>query len=627
MSFAQSYQVHSSPELLLSEDRNKLIISYVKMADGREIPLSRYGDETWNYTPFFPHAARGKQDKEIVWKKTPEDWRPSMRSAAAAFTFRAAPGGQRLDPATVPKRHVVLNAFAKWCDSIGIKRFADVRAFDLRNYLQKLRDSGVHDRTLAHHISVLRKVYELRAVLEDSFTAEAVRELSFDQVGPLWEPEAGKERRTELLPLAEASSLFVAARTHLVRAAELLRLRDDLAQRWAEAKSEMDRKKWGESVKRHVIWAAGFRDVHQFESAVSDIRTAAYVVLALTTGCRVHELGEANVRCVYSQKVGGETYWWLKSATRKIGDGPMRWLAPAVAKEAVDALEWYSAPLRLQIAKELSETRELLAHADTDKSRASLAVSVLELERNANRLFLSDSSRGVVSTDTKSHNKQLKAFGERMGLKFGSPLATHRFRRTYAVIAVHLNKGPRVDLVTLQQHFKHSSLLLTQWYAELTETDRDLYELIDEESIYFDSSLIDHWLEESTPLAGGFGSRIKAFAGKNHQPMLFKSRREFVESICDGINIRSTGHSWCLAEAQDCGGRGLFEAPSCGDCGNGVIDNTFTEVWQNLRRDHEELLELDDIGPGGRAKAKAGLFAADAILARLTKDEREASGG
>lgn len=625
MSGGALYKLHAAPLLVSSVERDQLVISYIQMADGTQIPLSRYGDLTWSYLPFFPGAARGRQDKEIVWGKTPVEWLPYMKSAIAALTFRAAPGGQMLDPATIPKRHLTLNAFAKWCSSVGIQRFSDVRAFDITRYIDKLRAEGAFDRTLAVHIAVLRKVYELRAAMLDSFTDAAAVALRYDQVGPLWEPDATDARRTELIPLSEASSLFVAARTHLADAPALLRLRDDLLKQWESAQGSVSRKHWGEVVKKPMVRGAGYEGAMEFESALSDIRTAAYIVLALTTGCRVHELGEAKVGCMYSEQVDGETYWWLKAATRKIGDGPMRWLAPEAAKEAADVLEWHSSPLRRRISTGLDAARRQFAMATTETEKARLAAQILELERNVDRLFLSESSCGVVSTETKSHNKQLRAFAERKGIKLESPLATHRFRRTYAVIVVHLNKGPRIDLVTLQHHFKHASLMMTEGYAELDLTDRELFELIEAETVEFDVALVDHWLEDSTSLAGGFGARIKAYAGKHHQPMFFKTRREFVDSLRDGINIRSTGHSWCLVDGMDCGGQGLFEAPRCGDCGNGVIDESYRDVWLNIRQDHHDLTKLDDIGPGGKLKAEKGLAVSEAVLSQLIQLDDESA--
>lgn len=614
---AMSYQSHIAPKLLNRSDRNALVMTYIKTSDGASVPLSYYGDMVWDYTPYFPHAARGKWDKQIQWAKTPLEWIESLKGVVSAFTHRKRPGGIQLDPATIPKRTVTLNAFAKWCSTAGIKRFQDVRAFDIARYLQKLRDDGVVDRTLAAHITLLRRVYEMRMFMADSFSDEAVSALHFDQVGPLWEPGAGEERRTELIPLADAARLFSAALEQLNAAEVLLRLRDELDADWRASSEHMDRKKWGEAIKNPWVRQAGFKSVHEFESALTDIRTAAYIVLALTTGCRVHEVGDIRIGCVYHEVIDGETYWWLKSATRKISDGPERWLAPEIVKKAASALEWHSAPLRQRVVAELVSARKRSSEQMPQSERAKLAARILELERNSDRLFLSEAPSGVVSTDTKAHNKQLNAFARRKGLHFASPLATHRFRRTYAVIVIHLNKGARIDLITLQHHYKHASVLMTEWYASLPETDKELYELIEQETDYFDLALVDHWMEPTTPLAGGLGKRIKAYPGRHHQPMFFKSRREFVDSIREGLNIRSTGHSWCLADAQDCGGRGLFEAPRCNDCANGVIDDHFSDVWQNLRTQHAELVELNDIGPGGREKAKKSLAAAEAVLAQL----------
>lgn len=402
-----------------------------------------------------------------------------------------------------------------------------------------------------------------------------------------------------------------------------MRLRDELESDWLLASESMDRKYWGEKVKGPRVRQAGFEDVYEYESALADIRTAAYIILALTTGCRVHELGDIRVGCLYQEIVDGETYWWLKSSTRKIGDGPERWLAPAIAERAVTALLWLSAPLRQQISLELAFAREQAQNPMSDSERAKLAVKTLELERNSSRLFLSASGGSVTSTETKAHNKQLKAFAIRKGLQFATPLATHRFRRTYAVIVVHLNKGARIDLVTLQHHFKHASVLMTEWYAGLSDTDKELYDLIENETDQFDFALVDHWMEVETPLGGGLGKRIKNYPGRLHQPMFFATRRDFVNSIREGLNIRSTGHSWCVADAQDCGGRGLFEAPRCDDCASGVIDDNFTDVWRNLQLQHEELVELSDIGPGGREKAKKILAAADRVLAQLVSVDSE----
>jgi hypothetical protein len=177
-------------------------------------------------------------------------------------------------------------------------------------------------------------------------------------------------------------------------------------------------------------------------------------------------------------------------------------------------------------------------------------------------------------------------------------LHTHRFRRTYAVIVVRLNKGIRVDLVTLKEHFKHASVLMTEWYASLSDADRELLGIIDDEVDLFDGALVDHWLQPETPLAGGLGARIKAYAGRHHKPIIFKSR---------------TG----------CGGQGLFEATRCADCGHAVIDDSHVPIWQGIRAQQQELLALDDIGPGGRQRVSDALSKAEEVLGSLIGTELE----
>ncbi|BDR09425.1 tyrosine-type recombinase/integrase [Comamonas thiooxydans] len=618
---SQSYQACSEPMHLAPEKLDKLVVSYIRLSNGDEVPLSFYGDKIWNYTPFMPHPDRSRVEKEIDWNKTPVEWLSCMKSAIAAFTFRKPLGGIQLDPATIPKKSINLNSFAKWCNAAGVNGFSRVTAFDLSRYIQFLRDSGVRDRTLATHISLLRKVYDLRHAMIESFSADAVTALRFEIIGPTWEPGANEERKTELIPLGEAARLFGAAILQLEDAPRLLKLRDELESKWGLAEGDITRKQWGATVKRRAVRAAGFSSSFKFETALADIRTAAYIILAMTTGCRVHELGDLRVGCIYPEVKDGETYWWLKSTTRKIGDGPARWLAPEIAKMAVDILEHHSLPIRQDLANQLITTRRKLSESTDLISRGQLAAEVLELERNVDRLFLLESPVENFSVTTRSHNKQLNAFAVRKGILLKSPLSTHRFRRTYAVIVVHLNKRVRIDLVTLQHHFKHASVLMTDWYASLSDTDRELYELIEAEEDYFDLALVDHWMEASTPLAGGLGKRIRSYAGKHHQPIFFKSRRDFVDSIREGLHIRSTGHSWCLAEAQDCGGYGLFDAPTCANCGNAVIDNSFTEVWGGLRAQHNELLNATDIGPGGLAKAAKGLALAEEVLSQLIDAE------
>jgi len=607
------FEVRQQPCTLPTLEKGRLYITTVPSPSGEIVGLSRYEEPLWNYAPLIPHAARERTEKEIDFRKAPSEWWTSLKDVVAVFTTRKPPGGVRYAPQTVCKRAPTLFAFAKWCSSKGIHSFNQVRPFDMAQYISHLRSRKIYDRTLANHLSTLKRVYEMRADLVDAFNESVHKEL---RVGPLWEPHATEERRTAAIPLRAAEQLFQAARDVLQKAEGALALRDRLEDSWCEAESRISRKHWGNTVKMNAVREAGYKDVYEFESLLVDIRTATYIVLGITTGCRVHELGDIRSGCLYSEVIDGETFLWLSSHTRKEGDRPDRWMAPEIATVAVRILERCSEPIRARVRSALRDAERMYCSC-SEAEAPELAAKIVNLRQNVDRLYLTEDVNGVVSIANKSHNKQLRAFEKRHGIQLETALATHQLRRTFAVAVVHLNKGVHVDLHTLQWQLKHASMVTTEGYAKLPGTDHELLELIEEESDYFDLTLVNHWLDGSTSLSGGLGRRIKAYPGRDHQPIYFATRKEFVDSIRDGLSIRSTGHSWCTNEGRDCGGHGLYEYEVCGQCNSGVIDETFTDVWIALREQNTELTSAEDIGPGGRARAAKLVEASNKVLADL----------
>lgn len=595
--------------------RDDIVVTTVVGVDGRQHALSLYGHMIWYFYPYFPHAARAKTEKLIDWSKTPNEWLPCLKEAASLLMTRVPEGGVRLDPAGIPKRLVTMNAFAKWGSLHGIRNFSEVTAFSLSAYLQELASNGAQDRTVNHHRAVLERFALISSKSEFGIPEHAMPGLG--TYTPIPDHDA-REKRTKCVPVREAKELFQAALEVLEEADSILDLRDKIDSSWLRKALTMTRKEWGEKYKRMFVVQAGFQNVLEYESALIDIRTSCYIVLAMTTGCRVHELGDIRTGCVYQQTIEGNTYWWLKSWTRKIGEKPTRWLAPPIAKTASVILERHSEPLRSKILSEMVEMKRLYSSQELlPEQRAIVAMELLELRRNANRLFLSESLNGITSTDTKSHNKQIMAFIKRSKLSIKMDVNTHSFRRTYAVLITNLNKGASIDLVTLRDHFKHSNIQMSEWYASLSQADLQLLQLIDEEGVKFDREVVAHWLEPETSLTGGFGHRVKQWAGKYHSPTIYKDHNEMIGCISEGINIRGTGHSWCISGMSGCGGRGLFEPTSCGTCEHGVIDDTQLLVWKEIRAQHTELISRKDIGPGGRERVHAALEAAEKILEKL----------
>jgi hypothetical protein len=97
-----------------------------------------------------------------------------------------------------------------------------------------------------------------------------------------------------------------------------------------------------------------------------------------------------------------------------------------------------------------------------------------------------------------------------------------------------------------------------------------------------------------------------------------QNRQAMIEEMSGKLNLYSTGHSWCLAQDEGCGGTGLYERARCIDCGNGVIDGTFKPVWQEIHDRQVELLgELEELGPGAAGRVRTELDGSSSVLEDL----------
>ena len=65
------------------------------------------------------------------------------------------------------------------------------------------------------------------------------------------------------------------------------------------------------------------------------------------------------------------------------------------------------------------------------------------------------------------------------------------------------------------------------------------------------------------------------------------------------------------------GGAGLYEATRCVGCKNGVIDESFAEIWKGIYAQQTELLTIDDAGPAVRQRAERDVQWARQVMVDL----------
>jgi hypothetical protein len=67
--------------------------------------------------------------------------------------------------------------------------------------------------------------------------------------------------------------------------------------------------------------------------------------------------------------------------------------------------------------------------------------------------------------------------------------------------------------------------------------------------------IIEHWLDADCMVIGGAATGVKAFKAKYPRATV-TSRKKLAEGTADLVNIRATGHGWCLASAAGCVAKG-----------------------------------------------------------------------
>lgn len=194
------------------------------------------------------------------------------------------------------------------------------------------------------------------------------------------------------------------------------------------------------------------------------------------------------------------------------------------------------------------------------------------------------------------------------------PIATHQFRRTFAVFVAKNLIG---DLRYLRHHFKHWSMDMTLHYARHERGDEALISEIISERDRLHRIIVSDWFSNEAPLTGGGGRSVMAFRSRNNVKTA-KNIHDAVANLADGLFIRSTGHSWCLSNTECCGGQGLYDSLQCTACDNAIIDQTLLPTWKGIRAHQATVLGLDDIGEPVKHYARQQIEAADQIIQELT---------
>ena len=570
-------------------ERSNIVVSAVADMDGSNHVLSRFGDPVWDFRPYFEQSNVADGQKYIPW---PEDCSQELVDDCKVVLYvwfkRGLPGSK--PPVAMGICQTAIASaipMMRWLTALNIKRFDQVRPIHVANYVHHTKARLTRNaHSVYDSLRILDFLWVFRNETSSPLAACPWGESSLWRVSGLAKQPGNQFGRTEtgktpIIPADVQAKVFNYCEEVLAAAPEILNERD--------------------------AGRLGFRN-----PALIRIRDAALYVLSITSGMRNEEAIGVESGSWRSEVRDGVQFHWVATTEHKTGKGKVEFLIPELTVKVLDLMNRYAKPLQEKMALEVAE----LECNPTPQDLTNRMLRLAKAKRDVRKLFLCTSMSGQSESagyhvDALSNGGSKVSF-RRLAMAAGTDwqLAPHQCRKTYARNIVESRMG-RSSLVFLKWQFKHSSMSMTQLYASNPMQDASLFDEVLEEMTNFKVDLIESWLGDQ-PLSGGAGHEIKKV-----RAIALKSRTALLAETAPQVHIRATGHGWCLAQEKGCGGAGLYETTRCVGCKNGVIDQSFADVWRGIYDQQNELLAIDDAGPAVKQRAERDVQWARQVMVDL----------
>lgn len=564
---------------LTPEDRGNVVVSAVLDDSGNTVVLSRVKDLVWEMWPFVTKPNIGEHGKRLDWSGIPEDYLEACQNVLYHYWKVGRSGWEAPGVGALQIAIYSLRVVCRFADGLKLKSLADIGAFHIANFVADQKTAGLAPSTLKSQFSAVELLYLFRSQHVETLQMHPWPDSSAAEmagmVGQKGE-DARKVALTPLIPVDVAQALYRYAKGILGRAETLL--------------DERDR---------------GERNTVK-DPEILSIRNACFYLMGVLTGMRSSELSSIEIGAGRTEVKNGITFNWVASVEHKTKKGRVEYLMPAMGHDVLRILERWAKPLQERLAEQIAAMERM-----EGKRTAKELQWLSNARNNTKKVFLGNGGGGITPVSDIGWVHILAQFAIDAGTEW--KLAPHQMRRLYAYTFVRHRLG---DMLFLKEQFKHSSIDMTQLYASNPLQDGGLYDDILTELMTYKVGVVTKWMEKDEPLAGGGAEKIKKLRAHD-----FESRKALLNDTSHRVNMRSTGHSWCLAQGDGCGGSGLYAKGECGGCKTGIIDGRFIPIWQEAYRHHKELRkEAAEMGPGVVKRVERDLAQAAKILKDLGLD-------
>ncbi|MFI5444287.1 integrase [Polaromonas sp. UC242_47] len=578
-------------------ERDRIVVTAVADAEGNEYPVSRIGDREWDLSSEFEAKNRSKETTRIVWPvDLPQALVDDVKAVLYCVLRRGRDYAKPWTGSAVVKTAKDCIRTLRHLVSLGIRTFSELRALHISDYIADLHRS-IKPTFIRGRLTFIDLVWH--------FSSEVFYPLSEDPWGGLSLPQACGETdddgpasrtgKTPVIPVSVQRILFAHCESRLEEAESLFRRRD-----------------------------AG--DITESSYELTSLRDAILYLLQICSGMRNSESTGVRNNCWRTEVRNGQQYHWVRTREIKTRRGDVEFLVPPEAISALQVLQRYAEPLQARLAEEGRWLEVFLMDGVNKDGELPNGMTVVDVVQRLNRvreigqhLFLgltknsgSDLRGTGPQVDVMSLgacSAQLKTLAKVAGVEWS--LANHQCRRTFAFNVANSRLG-RMGLIFLKWQLKHASVSWTQLYASNPYQDHGLYREMEEELVAARVGLMEGWLRPDEHLAGGAGKKLL-----RTRATPVKNREALLRHTAEVVNIRSTGHAWCLSGTEGCRGQGLYDPTMCGGCSQAVIDTSQASQWQMIHLDNLRLAAITDCGPAVAQKSGRAIKRSAEVLTDL----------
>jgi hypothetical protein len=379
----------------------------------------------------------------------------------------------------------------------------------------------------------------------------------------------------------------------------------------------------------------------------NDILAACGTVIGAVSGMRHGEWFELDAHSYQEQTFKGITHSLLVGKTSKLTKGnPVRhaWVTAPVAKIATTLLAAITAPRRTRLQIQADTLREtgrhnaatrLVEHGESlflalgAKGR-NVVVTKSSIKNALDRLVATapakDGSLGAYLR--QEHLPEFNALNRHRNavdipLNKLWPIATHQFRRTFAVFLLRNNFG---SFLQVKQQFAHMNISMSIWYGNNSEIarsfdmekDPEIQAELAEMNMLLMTDIAEKIYLTDEPVTGRAGIQIREQIAQGN--IVFHSREEITTAIRKGeLTIVDNGHSLCLnphCERLNCTIDPIINPVLCS---HDVIMTQHAQLRVDLRerliRRHRNALNQNLNQPNLLAKTLVGIRACEKIMA------------